>query len=319
MRFWVLLSAALLAFAGGAQATETVRVGALAFGTVNWELDAVKRHGLDAKHGFTLEARPVAGKQAAHIVFQSGEVDVIVSDWLWASRERARGKDYSFIPYSAAYGAVVARDGVADFKALKGKRLGVAGGPTDKSWLLLRAWAIDRHGFDPAEAMDVRYAAPPLLNGQIEHGKLDAVLNYWHYVARLEAQGYRRVVEVSEVLSALGADPGVPMVGYLFRESWAKRHAGIVARFNAALREARALLAARDAEWVQVRPLMRADDEATFRVLRERFRAGIPRRWGTAEKDGAARLVGTLVKLGGPELNGGNDRLSAGVFWPLDY
>ena len=33
----------------------TMKVGVLKFGTVNWELDVIKAHGLDTKEGFTLE------------------------------------------------------------------------------------------------------------------------------------------------------------------------------------------------------------------------------------------------------------------------
>ena len=35
----------------------TMKVGVLKFGTVNWELDVIKAHGLDAKEGFTLEVQ----------------------------------------------------------------------------------------------------------------------------------------------------------------------------------------------------------------------------------------------------------------------
>ena len=304
----------LLLLCAPAHADDVVRVGTLKFGTVNWELDTVRHHGLDRERGFTLAVREFANKQAAHIVFQGGEVDVIVTDWVWVSRERTRGKRFSFIPYSSALGAVMtpAAGDARDLRDLRDLRVGVAGGAFDKSWLLLRAWAQKQHGFDPLGAFDVRYAAPPLLNGQIKRDQLDAALNFWHYCARLEAAGYRRLIEIGDVIAGLGVAP-TPMVGYVFGEDWARANAGIVRRFNAAVRAARAKLLADDAEWLRLRPLMRADD-ATFAVLRERYRQGIPKRWGARERADAARLMELLTQYGGDKATGG-ERLAPGTFW----
>ena len=54
----------------------------------------------------------------------------------------------AFVPYSTALGAILLASGsdlqsVAD---LRGKRIGIAGGPLDKSWLVLRAWYRARRG-----------------------------------------------------------------------------------------------------------------------------------------------------------------------------
>ena len=297
-------------------AGDVVRIGTLKFGTVNWELDTIRRHALDREQGLTVEVREFANKQAAHIVFQSGEVDMIVTDWVWVSRERVNGKRFSFIPYSFSLGAVMAppANDAEDLRGLRGLRVGIAGGAYDKSWLLLRAWAQKQHGFDPLEAFDVQYAAPPLLNGQIERGKLDAVLNFWHYCARLEAAGYRRLLEIRDVIAGLGVG-AAPMVGYVFNEPWARKHDGIVARFNAAARKARDKLLEEDAEWQHLRPLMRVDDEAAFIALRDRYREGIPARWGPRERANAARLMELLARFGGDKLTGGGTHLAQGTFW----
>ena len=312
--FSCLLLTALSA-AAPLHAHDTVRAGVLKFGTVNWELDVVRHHGLDLKHGLSLEIQPFSSNQAALIAFQGGQADVIVSDWVKVARERRQGKDFSFIPYSTALGAVVVPPGsnARSLNDLQGLRVGVAGGAHDKSWLLLQAWASKHHGFDLADKLDVRYAAPPLLNGQIEHGKLDAVLNFWHYCARLEALGYRRLVEMHDVTAEFTGDKAVPMIGYIFRESWAR--GGIISRFNAAVAEARALLLKDDAEWQRLRPLMRVKSDADFNALRHHFRAGIPRHWGNAERDSAAKLFRVLAGVAGKNLTGGHSELAPGTFW----
>ncbi len=312
-----LLLFALWLGASPLYALEPVQVGTLKFGTVNWELDTATHHGLDRKHGIAIKVTSFANKQATHIVFQSGEVDMIVTDWLWVSRLRAEGKPYRFIPYSSALGAImVPPDSAAkDLRDLRGMHLGVAGGAYDKSWLLLRAWARKQYRFDPSDEVEVHYAAPPLLNGQIERGKLDAVLNFWHYSARLEAQGYRRLREMSEVSGDLTERGTVPMVGYVFREDWEKRTPGGVSRFDAAIREARAKLLHDDAEWERLRPQMRIENEKSFRALRDRYREGVPRPWSADDTANAERLMQVLVNIGGDKLTGGHPNLSAGTFW----
>jgi NitT/TauT family transport system substrate-binding protein len=74
-------------------ALEKLKVGVLAFGTVNWELDVLKHNKLDIKNGFELEVVKLASKNATSIALQSGSVDIIVTDWVWVNTQRANGGD----------------------------------------------------------------------------------------------------------------------------------------------------------------------------------------------------------------------------------
>ena len=76
-------------------AVAKVRVGVLKFGTVNWELNTVKEHAFDAANGVEIEVSYFAGEDATNVAMQAGELDVIVSDWLWVSRQRAEGQDFT--------------------------------------------------------------------------------------------------------------------------------------------------------------------------------------------------------------------------------
>jgi NitT/TauT family transport system substrate-binding protein len=175
---------ALLAFllaAGIAHAAElgTMKVGVLKFGTVNWELDVIKAHGLDTKEGFTLEVQPFGGNDAADVALMGGAVDAIVEDWLFVSRQRADGLGLTFIPYSSNVGAVMVKpdSGIESLADLRGKRIGVAGGPLDKGWLMLQAYARKTGGMDLAKEVEPVYGAPPLLTEKLKSGELAAVLN----------------------------------------------------------------------------------------------------------------------------------------------
>lgn len=94
---------------GRAIAAAKVRIGVLKFGTVSWELDTLKHHGFDAANGIDLDVVNFAGEDATNVALQAGEVDVIVSDWLWVLRLRSEGCDLTLVPYSTAVGAVLVK------------------------------------------------------------------------------------------------------------------------------------------------------------------------------------------------------------------
>ena len=314
----VIAALALFAVAGAARAADlgTIRVGVLKFGTVNWELDVIKTHGLDRKEGFTLAVETFGGNDAADVALMGGSVDAIVEDWLFVSRQRAEGVPLTFVPYSSNVGAVMVKEGIDSLADLKGKRLGIAGGPLDKGWLLLQAYARSTTGMDLKREVEPVYGAPPLLNEKLKSGELAAVLNYWHFGARLEPEGYKRLIGIGQVQEALGIPASVPQLGYIFQEPWAESHKELVQAFVRASRAAKAIMKSDDQEWQRLKPLTRAENDAQLDAFMRRYREGIVERWGEKERNEAAKLYEVVAGLGGEELVGKSRTLAPGTFWP---
>lgn len=295
-----------------------LRVGVLEFGTVNWELALIQSRELAKKRGLDLKIVALASADASTVALQGGAVDMIVSDWIWVTRQRAESNLYTFAPYSNAVGAVMVKpdSGIRQLADLKDKKLGIAGGPSDKTWLLLRAYAQRKLGVDLTQFTQPTHAAPPLLNELMLRGQVDAALNAWHYAARLEVEGLQALIEVPEILKGLGIDKPIPLIGWVFREDWATANSAAVKDFLAASYEAKALLASSDAPWEQLRPKMRAENEAVFKALRAKFRAGIP---VCADQDTLTAVAATfriLSETGGEKLVGKSKSLTNGTFWP---
>jgi NitT/TauT family transport system substrate-binding protein len=311
------LAVALASWTAPAQDLGTIKVGVLEFGTVNWELDVIKHHGLDRERHFTLEVQGFGSGEATNVALQGEAVDAIVDDYFWVSRQRSDGQLLTFVPFSSTVGAVMVPpdSDIASLTDLKGKKLGVAGGPLDKSWLLLQALAAKRHGMDLAAEVEPVYGAPPLLNEKVQDGELDAVLNYWHYAARLDAKGFRQVVGIEQALGELGAATVPPQLGFVFYQFFVDEHPELVAAFADASRTAKELLQ-NDAEWERIRPLTRAEDDATFEAIKRRYREGIIDHWGAAEQADAAKVYAMLAGLGGEKLVGAATELAPGTFWP---
>jgi NitT/TauT family transport system substrate-binding protein len=297
--------------------TATLRVGVLQFGTVNWELDVMQANKLAQKRGLNLKIVPLASGDASTVALQGGAVDVIVSDWLWVTHQRADGMNVSFVPYSNAVGSVMVKadSGIRSLADLKGKALGISGGPYDKTWVLLRAYASKKLGLDLASAVRPVYAAPPLLNELALSGQVDAALNVWHYDARLEANGQRALIKLPEILAGLGVDKAIPLIGWVFREDWATQNRDALERFLAASQEAKSLMARSDAEWERLKPLMHAEDSATFAALKAGYRNGIPQCSEADALSNVASVFKVLAETGGEKLVGKSRTLSDGTFW----
>jgi NitT/TauT family transport system substrate-binding protein len=316
------ISGILVALCLGATPTpaaETLRIGLQSTGTFAWQLDVIRRHGLADNAGLDLKISEFASPDAGKLALNSGAVDLAVVDWLWVARARALGAKLLFYPYSSAVGAImVKRDSpLRSIADLRGHVLAVAGGPIDKSWLIVQAAAI-RQGIDLKRDTTLAYGAPPLMSQKLQQGEADASLNFWNFCASLETQGYRRLFEVRDAEAALGLTEPVALIGYVFSEQFAAQHRSTIDRFIAIAHKADDIMRRSDQEWDALRPLMNAEDDSTFKAYRDRTREGMPQRPIAAEEADARALFKALASTGGAELVGPSQELDPGLYYQPD-
>jgi NitT/TauT family transport system substrate-binding protein len=296
-------------------AADALRLALQATGTTVWEMAAVSSLHLDQEAGLDLKITELASTEAGKIALQGGSADIIVSDWLWVARERAGGAKLTFYPASTGIGAVMSKDAtIKSVRDLAGKKLGVAGGALDKSWLLLKAFAL-KQGVDLEKSATIVYGAPPLLAEKAAQGEIDAVLEFWNFALDLEARGFHRAIEMTEVEKALGAKRDPIVTGYVFDEGFASAHRDALERFFAMMRKARALIGSSDEAWRAAATRIGAKDKATLDLYRKRYIEGGPK--GTLEEQqaDAAKLFAVLAEIGGEKLVGPAKSLYAGVFY----
>ena len=292
----VVLLAMLPLFAqaqGETQPLPVLTLSVLQFGTPHWELDHLKRHNLDRANGFELKVRLVADLPASRLALSSGSVDGAVSDLLWAQARYEAGTAYRYLPFSSQIGEVLVSDAsdIRTLADLRGKRIGVAGGPDGLGWQLLQQLAA-RQGIDLAREATVQYAAPPLLSQALRRGQVDALLTFWHFSARLRGEGgVHAAFGLNELVGTLSLDPDLPVLGYLFPQAWANAHGDLLERFASALRQTKDELASQPDRWQAIRPLMRADNDAVFAALHDSFVEGIPQPLDEARITALQRLL----------------------------
>ena len=318
MRFLLFAAFCLTAFfnAPGARAGETLRIAAQKTGTLSWELAVIAIRKPDRAAGVDLTVSEYASPEAGKIALLGDSADLIVADLTWVARERALGGAFVFHPFSSALGAIMAPASapIRNLADLKGRKLGVAGGAGDKSWLLLQAWARQR-GVDIKAQSQIVFGAPPLLAAKAAQGELDAVLTYWNFCAELEAQGFQRGIEMEQVERDLGAAAPAALIGYVFREEFAARNGSLLQRYFSAAQEARSLLANDSAAWEVIKPRLRQTDSATLSTLRKRYGEGLPVRPLEEEMRDARLLLKVLASIGGSEFDKAFSALDKGVYW----
>jgi NitT/TauT family transport system substrate-binding protein len=312
----IVVALCLVVGSAPAWAAETLRIGLQTTGTFAWQLDVIRRHGLAEGAGLDLKISEFASPDAGKLALNSGTVDLAVVDWLWVARARALGAKWLFYPYSSAAGAIMVKEDspVRGIKDLGGRVLGIAGGPLDKSWLIVQAAAI-RQGIDLKQAAKLEYGAPPLISQKLQQGEAEASLNFWNFCASLETKGYRRILDVRDAEATLGLSQPVALIGYVFSEPFAQTHKSIIDRFIAVARQADDIMLRSDAEWDALRPLMNAEDDRTFKAYRDRTREGIPQRPIAAEQADARTLFKALASIGGAGLVGPSQELDQGLYY----
>jgi len=273
-------------------------VTAIASGTVNWELQHIKNEQLDIENGYELIIHQVASLSAARIAITSGNTHIIVSDWLWASDRNSKGSEFRFLPFSKQIGAIMlAKDSkIATFSELAGKKIGVAGGPSNKGWVLLQA-AAKKEGIDLQKQAQVQFAAPPLLSQALKSKRLDVLVTFWHYGARLEAEGFKKMASLEGVMKTLGLASQVPMLGYLFDNRLLQSSPELIAQFNRSISQAKSQLASDNQHWDTLRPLMRAESEVIYQSLILGYRNGIPAPLSAQQIKDAKSFYGLIDKL----------------------
>ena len=293
-------------------------VGVQESGTVQWEIETIKRLGLDAKHGIDLQLRPLADSRAGQIALQAGAVDVILSDFVWVSIQRHAGNMVAMVPHSLAVGGLMLAPGspIAKVEDLKGSTIAVAGGPVDKSWVVLQAYYHKLTGAKLGDDVTVNFGAAPLVNELLLDRRVAAGLNFWHFNARAKAAGSTELISVADMLAELGVPEQPPLLGWAFTEATAADKEAALTGFLDASFEAKAVLLTDDAAWEPLRDLMGAtDDTELFIQLRDDYRAGIVSHYQPDDIDAAAAAFALMAEFGGSDLVGETATLAPGTFW----
>lgn len=298
-------------------ALEKLRIGVLAFGTVNWELETIKNNNLAKKYGIELDIKKLASKNAVAIALQAGAVDIIVSDFIWVSRQRAAGEDFTYYPYSKATGGLYIRPelNVSSLLDLQDKNIGIAGGPVSKTWLIARAYSKLKYKKDLKDIIKPTFASPIILNKKVLDSSLSGAINFWHFNSKLKAKGMKNILSMKTMLEEFKIHNDIPLIGWVFSQEFAKDNKTLINSFLQASYEAKKLLNDDISQWNKIKSKMRVKNEETFMALVNGYKEGIPKVFAQEEKDSSKKVFDILARIGGTKLVGKSLTLQEGTFW----
>lgn len=299
----------------------SLKIGVLAFGTVNWELDVLKHHNLDKKNGFDLEIINLASKNAQLVALQGRDVDIIVNDWIWVNTQKANGKNFFFYPYSKATGTLVVNENskINSLLDLRGKHLGIAGGTTDKTWLLFRAYSKNKFNIDLKDIVNPLYAQAPILYKKMEDNSLEASINFWHFNSKLEAKNIKPLVEIEDVFKQLELNADLSFVGWTFEEKFALENKELINAFLKASKQAKEILQNDKNEWNRIKNIMNVKNDKEFDALKNGYKKGIITTFNQNNIDDFQKVFKILLQEGGKDLVGNSVFLDNNIFWQFDF
>ena len=302
------------------QAQENLRIGVLAFGTVNWELDVLKHHNLDKKYGFDLDVVELASKNAQLVSLQSKDVNMIVNDWIWVNTQKAKGKNFSFYPYSKATGTLLVNENsnINTLLDLKGKHLGIAGGVYDKTWLLFRAYSKSKYDIDLKDIVNPLFASAPILYKKMQDDYLQAAINFWHFNAKLESKNIKALIEISEILKELDIQKDVSFVGWTFDTKFANENKDLINAFLKASKESKEILKNSDEEWNRIKEQMSVKNDKEFEALKNGYKKGIIEEFDENSIGDLQKVFKILLKEGGEKFVEDSTSLDNSIFWNFD-
>ena len=302
------------------QAQENLRIGVLAFGTVNWELDVLKHHNLDKKYGFNLDVVELASKNAQLVSLQSKDVNMIVNDWIWVNTQKAKGKNFSFYPYSKATGTLLVNENsnINTLLDLKGKHLGIAGGVYDKTWLLFRAYSKSKYDIDLKDIVNPLFASAPILYKKMQDDSLQAAINFWHFNAKLESKNIKALIEISEILKELDIQKDVSFVGWTFDTKFANENKDLINAFLKASKESKEILKNSDEEWNRIKEQMSVKNDKEFEALKNGYKKGIIEEFDENSIGDLQKVFKILLTEGGEKFVEDAVFLDNNIFWNFD-
>ncbi|BDP44201.1 ABC transporter substrate-binding protein (plasmid) [Deinococcus aetherius] len=311
---WALAGALLLAGGAGAQ-TRTVNVGLQAGGTLSWVTYAIGYFGIDRDLGLKVNARTYASKDATRVALRSGDTQVVVDDFLEVTLLRSRGFPVTAVyPFSLLTGGVIvpAASDIRTVADLKGKTIG-ATSLTDKTLLLLRAYARAKAGFDPQTAAQVASVPSPTMDQFMGRGEIQAALPFWHHGARMVSTGkYRQLISTGDLLRGLGLKPNVPLLYLVARNDTDPETLRL---FVKAVLLAEERMKQDGGYWDAMlkEGLYNLPDRAQLPALRTQWAAGLPKGWSAADLNNTLLLTRRMIEVAGPDVVGLN-RLDTRAF-----
>lgn len=288
----LIVALVLVALAGGvdvtgAQERHKIRVVVLP-GSQWYAVEAMQRGGFFDKHRIDVERKDVVSVPAIYTALKAKAGDIAFAGWISNLQYRAQGLDFlNVFPLTEFHNDILVNEGspVKQLGDLKGKRVGLYGGPAGTTTAMFRVQAVRFFGLDPERDMKLHFGASPLLGGLLEKGEVEAIMVADPVTTKLlQRKKFRSIGNVND-LHRERTGEGLLMLTITTRDEFATRHPEAVKAFLRAYVEAIAHLKGNTRLWEDLARASGIDSKEGAEMLRARLEKNYLTSWNQAYID----------------------------------
>lgn len=234
----------------------------------------MEKFGLLRKYGVDVERKDFQNPQAVSVQLSQKSIDLGFVGWTFAIVLQSKGYDVINI-YSFALNnnvVIVKKDSpIKTLSDLRGKRVGIYGGPAGLSTVDLEIICKKYYNLDLEQDAKVYYGSPIVQAGLFEKGDLDAILSLDPVATLTVSKGNCRIIaQIDKEWQRYRKYPPL-LVCMVSTRDFVNANTKPIENFIRAFRESITILNQNDAIWTELAATIGIKDSKTVNILRNRL------------------------------------------------
>lgn len=240
-------------------------------------------HGMLDQVGLKADKVKSLSPANLHLMVAERKVDIGFGGFTTMATARSEGKDLIVIygVFSPVNMVFVRKDSpIKTLTDLKGKKLGIFGGPSSTTFAFLAVLAKNWYGIDLFKEADLVTAPAPALAELLGKGDIDAaLLGTVESIQTFAQDRYRVLADLSAEYKAHQGGRAPAHVIVATNEEFAKAHPDIVRDYLKAYQNAQQYVHAHPEVWDEYAASIKMDNPAERALLREKMGPNLVERW----------------------------------------
>jgi ABC-type nitrate/sulfonate/bicarbonate transport system substrate-binding protein len=287
---------------GTAGAQERAKIRLIVLPGSQWyAVEAMTRGGFVEKHKLEIERKNVASVPAIYTALRANAGDIAFAGWVSNLQYRAQGLDFlNIFPLTEFHNDILVRtdSSIKQMSELKGKRVGIYGGPAGTTTAMFKVQVGKFFGIDADRDIKLHFGASPLLGGLLEKGEVDAIMVTDPVTTKLLQSGKFRSIGNLNDIHRERTGEGLLMLTITTRDEFARKHPETVKAFLRAYVDAMGYLRGNAALWQELARASGVESKEGAEMLRSRLEKNYLTGWDDtyiAKQLGFAREIQNLL------------------------
>ena len=243
----------------------------------------MQRHGILSQFGLQAEKLELLSPANLHLMVAERQVDIGFAGFTTMATARSEGKDLIVIHgvFSPVNMVFVAKDSpIQSLRDLKGKKLGVFGGPGSTTFVFLAVLAKKWNGIDLFRDVELVTAPAPALVELLGKGDVDAaLLGTVESIQMFAQQRYRVLVDLSDEYKAHQGGRAPAHVTVATSEQFANANPDIVRDYLKAYEATVEYIRAHPVVWEEYAKSINVENPEEIKLLQQKMLPNIVDKW----------------------------------------